>query len=136
MNNGQVCTCNERTYVQRGVYDQFVERYIEAAGKLRVGDPMQPDTELGPKVNRPELEKVEAMVAHAQEQGAQVELGGRRPEGEQFQKGFWYAPTVLTGVRNDMDIMQQEIFGPVTPIMVFDEVDEAFSLANDTRYGL
>lgn len=136
MNNGQVCTCNERTYVQRRVYDQFVELYIKAAGKLRLGDPMQPDTDLGPKVNKPELEKIEGMVTRAQEQGAEVVLGGRRPEGEQFQKGFWYTPTVLTGVRNDMDIMQQEIFGPITPIMPFDEVEEAFTLANDTRYGL
>jgi len=136
MNCGQVCTCNERTYVQRGVFDQFLERYIDAASKLRIGDPMEPGTELGPKVNQLELEKIERMVAHAREQGAEIVLGGHRPEGERFQKGFWYSPTVLTKVRNDMDIMQQEIFGPITPIMPFDDFEEAVALANDTTYGL
>ena len=136
VNCGQVCTCNERTYVHRRVYDQFLERYSGMARKLRMGDPLRTDIDLGPKVNRVELEKLERMVARAQEQGAQVVTGGRRPEGEQFQKGFWYEPTVITNVRNDMDIMQQEIFGPITPVMPFDDFEEAIALANDTKYGL
>ncbi len=135
-NCGQVCTCNERTYVQRKVFDQFLERYVGMARTLRMGNPMQNNIELGPKVNKAELEKIERMVIHAQEQGAQVALGGKRPEGEQFQKGFWYEPTVLTDVRNDMDIMQQEVFGPITPIMPFDDFEEAIQLANDSKYGL
>lgn len=135
-NCGQVCTCNERTYVQRKVFDQFLERYVDMARTLRMGDPMQNNIELGPKVNKAELEKIERMVIHAQEQGAQVALGGKRPDGEQFQKGFWYEPTVLTHVRNDMDIMQQEVFGPITPIMPFDDFEEAIQLANDSKYGL
>jgi lactaldehyde dehydrogenase/glycolaldehyde dehydrogenase len=76
------------------------------------------------------------MVARAREQGAEVVLGGRRPEGGEFGRGFWYQPTVLTGVRNDMEIMQQEVFGPVSPVMAFDDFDEAIALANDTPYGL
>jgi lactaldehyde dehydrogenase / glycolaldehyde dehydrogenase len=136
VNCGQVCTCNERTYVHRRVYDQFLDRYVAMARSLRLGDPMRTDIDLGPKVNQSELEKIERMVAHAQEQGAEVVLGGRRPLGEQFQKGYWYEPTVLTHVRNDMDIMQQEIFGPVTPLMPFDDFEEAIALANDTQYGL
>jgi lactaldehyde dehydrogenase / glycolaldehyde dehydrogenase len=136
VNCGQVCTCNERTYVQRRVYDQFVERYVAAAGKLRLGNPMRTDIDLGPKVNQIEVEKLERMVARAQEQGAQVVLGGRRPAGKEFQRGFWYAPTVLTNVRNDMDIMQQEIFGPISPVMAFDDFEEAIALANDSKYGL
>lgn len=135
-NCGQVCTCNERTYIHRRIFDEFLDRYVDLAGKLRLGDPMRPGTDLGPKVNQPELEKIERMVTRAQEQGAHVVLGGRRPEGDIFEKGYWYAPTVLTNVRNDMDIMQQEIFGPITPIMPFDDFDEAVSLANDTKYGL
>jgi lactaldehyde dehydrogenase/glycolaldehyde dehydrogenase len=135
-NCGQVCTCNERTYVHRKVYDEFLERYVAVAGGLRLGDPMKPGVELGPKVNSAELEKIEAMVARAKEQGAEVVLGGRRPQGGAFKKGYWYEPTVLTGVRNDMDIMQQEIFGPITPIMPFDSFEEAISLANDSKYGL
>ncbi|HZB95074.1 MAG TPA: aldehyde dehydrogenase family protein, partial [Herpetosiphonaceae bacterium] len=113
VNCGQVCTCNERTYVHRRVFDQFLERYVAMAGKLRMGDPMRTDIDLGPKVNQAELEKIERMVARAQEQGAQIALGGKRPQGEPFRKGFWYEPTVLTNVRNEMDIMQQEIFGPI-----------------------
>jgi lactaldehyde dehydrogenase/glycolaldehyde dehydrogenase len=136
MNCGQVCTCNERTYVHRTVYQAFLERYVDMAGKLRLGDPMQPGVEIGPKVSQAELEKVERMVERAREQGAEVVLGGRRPQGKPFDKGFWYEPTVLTGVRTDMEIMQQEIFGPVTPIMPFDEFEEGIALANDTRYGL
>ncbi|MBA3947531.1 MAG: aldehyde dehydrogenase [Herpetosiphonaceae bacterium] len=136
MNCGQVCTCNERTYVQRHIYDEFLERYVAMASRLRMGDPMQAGIDLGPKVNQVELEKIERMVGRAQEQGAQVVLGGHRPDGEQFRKGFWYEPTVLTNVRNDMDIMQQEIFGPITPIMPFDDFDEAIALANDSKYGL
>ncbi len=136
VNCGQVCTCNERTYVHRRVYDEFVERYTDLAKQLRLGDPMQPDTDLGPKVNQAELEKIDRMVRRAQEQGAQVALGGRRPEGDQYRNGFWYEPTVLTNVRNDMDIMQQEVFGPITPVMAFDDFEEAVALANETRYGL
>lgn len=136
VNCGQVCTCNERTYVQRRVYDQFMERYVAMAGNLRLGNPMRTDIDIGPKVNQPELEKLERMVARAQEQGAEIVLGGKRPEGAEFERGFWYAPTVLANVRNDMDIMQQEIFGPISPVMAFDEWEEAVALANDTPYGL
>ena len=136
VNCGQVCTCNERTYVQRHVYDQFMERYVAMAGNLRLGNPMRTDIDVGPKVNQPELEKLERMVARAQEQGAEIVLGGKRPEGAEFERGFWYAPTVLANVRNDMDIMQQEIFGPISPVMAFDEWEEAVALANDTPYGL
>ena len=136
VNCGQVCTCNERTYVHRRVYDQFIERYVGMAGRLRVGNPMRTDIDIGPKVNQVELEKLERMVARAREQGAEVALGGKRPEGEEFRRGFWYAPTVLTNVRNDMDIMQQEIFGPISPVMAFDDFEEAIALANDSRYGL
>ena len=135
-NCGQVCTCNERTYVQRGVYEEFVERFVDAASSLRMGDPMRDDVQMGPKVNEPELTKVEAFVTDAVQQGARVELGGGRPEGEEFRKGYWFEPTVLTGTRNDMDIMQREVFGPVLPIQPFDDFEEVIELANDSPYGL
>ena len=136
VNCGQVCTCNERTYVHRKVFDQFLDRYVDTARKLRVGNPMRTDIDLGPKVNQIEVEKLERMVARAREQGAEIVLGGGRPEGEEFERGFWYAPTVLVNVRNDMDIMQQEIFGPISPVMPFDDFEEAIALANDTKFGL
>jgi lactaldehyde dehydrogenase/glycolaldehyde dehydrogenase len=135
-NCGQVCTCNERTYVQRGVYDEFVERFVETASSLRMGDPTREDVQMGPKVNGPELDKVEALVKGAVEQGASLVLGGGRPEGEEFERGYWFEPTVLTGTTNDMDIVQHEVFGPVLPIQPFDAFDEVVNRANDSRYGL
>jgi lactaldehyde dehydrogenase / glycolaldehyde dehydrogenase len=135
-NNGQVCTCNERTYVHRRVFDQFLDRYAALARQLRVGDPLNDATDLGPKVTREELEKVEQMVANASQQGAEIVTGGARAEVPGFEGGFWYEPTVLVVTRNDMEIMQEEIFGPVSPIMAFDDLDEALDLANDSKYGL
>jgi lactaldehyde dehydrogenase / glycolaldehyde dehydrogenase len=135
-NCGQVCTCNERTYVHESLYDEFVERFVEAASALRMGDPMREDVQMGPKVSEPELEKVEAMVEGAVRQGASVLLGGGRPEGEGFEKGYWFEPTVLTGATNEMEIVQSEVFGPVLPIQAFDDFEEALSLANDSPYGL
>jgi acyl-CoA reductase-like NAD-dependent aldehyde dehydrogenase len=93
-------------------------------------------TDLGPKVTRDELEKVERMVAHASEQGAEIVTGGSRADVPGFEEGFWYEPTVLVVTRNDMEIMQEEIFGPVSPIMAFDDLEEALDLANDSKYGL
>ncbi|MDQ5824119.1 MAG: aldehyde dehydrogenase [Chloroflexota bacterium] len=136
VNCGQVCTCNERTYVHRRVYNEFLDRYSQIAAGLRIGDPMRTDIDLGPKVNQMELEKLERMVARAREQGAEVVTGGGRPGGEEFARGFWYEPTVLANVTNDMDIMQQEVFGPISPVMPFDDFEEAIALANDSRYGL
>jgi lactaldehyde dehydrogenase/glycolaldehyde dehydrogenase len=135
-NNGQVCTCNERTYVHRRVYDEFLERYVALARRLKVGDPFDEATDLGPKITRAELEKIEAMVARARAQGAEVVTGGKRAEVRGFEGGFWYQPTILTGVRNDMEVMQEELFGPVSPVMAFDDFDEALALANDCKYGL
>jgi lactaldehyde dehydrogenase / glycolaldehyde dehydrogenase len=135
-NCGQVCTCNERTYVHRSLHDEFVERFVEAASALRMGDPMREDVQMGPKVSEPELEKVEAMVEGAVREGASILLGGGRPQGEGFEKGYWFEPTVLTGTTNEMEIVQSEVFGPVLPIQAFDNFEEAVSLANDSPYGL
>jgi lactaldehyde dehydrogenase/glycolaldehyde dehydrogenase len=135
-NCGQVCTCNERTYVRRGIYDEFVERFVAAASSLRMGDPRREDVQMGPKVSESELEKVEDLVRSAVQGGAEVVLGGSRPEGEEFAKGYWFQPTVLRGTTNDMDIVQNEVFGPVLPIQLFDDFEEVVNLANDSRYGL
>lgn len=135
-NCGQVCTCNERTYVHRSRYDDFVARFVEQASTIQVGDPMQESTQMGPKVSGPEREKVDAMVQGAQEAGAEVVLGGAPPTGERFARGYYYAPTVLTGATNDLEITQQEVFGPVLPIVPFDDYDQAIGYANSTAYGL
>jgi lactaldehyde dehydrogenase/glycolaldehyde dehydrogenase len=135
-NCGQVCTSNERTYVQSGIAGAFTEAFTDAVSRLRLGDPMAPDTDMGPKISLAELEKVERMVEGARAAGATVAMGGHRPSGAGFEKGFWLAPTVLTDVRHDMDIMRSEVFGPVASIMPFDDLDEVIELANDTDYGL
>jgi lactaldehyde dehydrogenase/glycolaldehyde dehydrogenase len=135
-NCGQVCTCNERTYVQRGIHDAFVERFVAQARELKVGDPLREDSQMGPKVSAPELAKVQELVDGAVAAGAEVVLGGGRPEGAEFERGYWFAPTVLTGLGNDAEIVQKEVFGPVLPVLAFDDYEEGIRLANDSPYGL
>lgn len=136
LNCGQVCTCSERFYIHDAVYDEFVKKYVAASSKLKLGDPMQAGTDVGPKVSRHELEQMEKMVQKAIDQGCMVVLGGKRPRGGMFEKGYWYEPTILAGATNDMDIMRQEIFGVVSPIMRIGSYDEALRLANESDYGL
>jgi lactaldehyde dehydrogenase/glycolaldehyde dehydrogenase len=102
-NCGQVCTCNERTYVHASLHDEFVARFVELAKGIRIGDPSRDDTQLGPKVSGPEWDKVRDLVDKAVAGGAEVALGGGRPEGDRFARGHWFAPTVLTGVANGYD---------------------------------
>jgi lactaldehyde dehydrogenase / glycolaldehyde dehydrogenase len=135
-NCGQVCTCNERTYVQRGVYDEFVSRFVSRVATLKVGDPLLESSEMGPKVSGAEWEKVKDFVDAAVASGARVEVGGGKPAGMEAEDGFWFAPTVLTGVTNEMPIMQREVFGPVLPIIAFDTYEEVINWANSTEYGL
>jgi lactaldehyde dehydrogenase / glycolaldehyde dehydrogenase len=135
-NCGQVCTCNERTYVHASLHDEFVARFAELARGIRIGDPAADDTELGPKVSAAEWDKVKGLVDGAVAAGAKVVLGGDRPEGGRFTRGHWFAPTVLTGVGNDMEVVQREVFGPVLPVLPFDGYDEVIAWANSTDYGL
>ncbi len=136
MNCGQVCICNERTLVEASIFDEFVARFVAATKRLRMGDPMREDTDIGPKMSEKERDKVEAMVADAVAGGARVALAGGRPRNPPTPNGYWYAPTVLTHVRPEMDIMQKEIFGPVVPILPFASFDEAVDISNRSRYGL
>jgi lactaldehyde dehydrogenase/glycolaldehyde dehydrogenase len=136
MNCGQVCICTERMLVHEAVHDAFVERFVAAARALRLGDPMDEATDLGPKVSQAELEKVERLTAEAVAAGAEPLLRGGRPERPPVEGGFWLAPTVLGGVTPDMAIMRDEVFGPVVPVMKVSGFDEAVAVANDSRYGL
>ncbi len=133
-NTGQVCTCAERVYVHADVADEFTERYIDAAEDIEVGDPRE-NPHMGPHVSAAELEKTEQAVHRARESGATVRTGGRRPS-NRLPNGYYYEPTVLTGVKQDMDVMQEEVFGPVTPIMEISSLEEAIEYANDSPYGL
>ena len=136
INCGQACICNERTYVQSGIADEFIEKFVKKMEKTKVGDPFKRRTQLGPKVNKAELEKVHKYVNKAKRQGAEIALGGDLLKGGMFNKGYWYQPTVILNPKQEMEIMQKEIFGPVVPIMQFDSFEEGIQLANDTKFGL
>ncbi|XEG75188.1 aldehyde dehydrogenase [Pseudomonas sp. abacavir_1] len=134
INSGQVCNCAERVYVQRRVADAFIEKIAAAMAATRYGDPgTQADLDMGPLVNQAGLDKVAQMVRTAQGQGAQVITGGAVAD---LGRGFHYQPTVLAGCSGEMEIMRKEIFGPVLPIQVVDDLDEAIALANASEYGL
>ncbi|WP_291365953.1 aldehyde dehydrogenase [Acetobacter sp. UBA5411] len=135
-NAGQICTSNERTYVHEAIYDQFAEKLREKIKALKVGDPMDPATDMGPKVSEDELKKVHEIVEKAVSQGAKLEIGGKRLTGGVYDKGCFYTPTLLTGVTHEMDIARNEVFGPVLSLMKVRDFDEALERANDCRYGL
>ncbi|GBQ09238.1 aldehyde dehydrogenase [Acetobacter cerevisiae] len=135
-NGGQVCTSNERTYVHATVYDKFADLVRKKISALKVGNPLDAATDMGPKVSEQELEKVHAMVEKAVSQGAKLETGGERLKGGVYDKGFFYAPTLLTDVKEDMDIVQNEVFGPVMLLTKVTDFEDALRQANDCRYGL
>ena len=134
-NTGQVCTCAERIYVHSDVREEFEEKYVAAAEGVTVGDPTR-NPDMGPHVNERELEKTETAVRRATDEGARILTGGQRPNDEEFSAGYWYEPTVVTDVEQEMDIVQQEVFGPVSPIMEVTSLEQAIEYANDSRYGL
>ncbi len=129
-NAGQTCVCTNRIYVQSGIHDRFVEAFVAATEALRVGDPTDEATDIGPLVDAQGLAKVKQHIADAQAKGATVVTGGEALD------GLYYRPTVLRGIRSDMALMQEETFGPVAPILAFDDEAEAVAAANDTPYGL
>lgn len=133
-NNGQVCIAASRFYVQESVADRFVARFVEVAQSLKQGDGRESGVDVGPLANRRRLEATEALVADAVQKGAAVECGGARPE--EFPRGFFYKPTVLSGVTPAMDIMHEEPFCPVAPIATFADLDDALAKANATEFGL
>ena len=131
-NGGEACTAANRFYVEASVADEFARRLAERMAGLRVGPGTAEDTQVGPLVNAEAVEKVDALVRGAVAAGAEVVVGGERPDGA----GCFYPPTVLAGVPAGAEILREEIFGPVAPIVTFTSQDEAVRLANDTEYGL
>jgi acyl-CoA reductase-like NAD-dependent aldehyde dehydrogenase len=132
LNAGQVCTSAERFYVMRSIADDFVEASKSYVEGLNIGDPMDERTDIGPLINAPGREKVERHVGEALEKGAKLVVGGER-WGE---RGFFYKPTILTGVQPSMTVMRDETFGPVVPIVEVASLDEAIEQANSVPYGL
>jgi acyl-CoA reductase-like NAD-dependent aldehyde dehydrogenase len=133
-NGGQVCIAPQRFLVSRKAAPEFVDRVAQSASALRVGSGLEPETHVGPLINAQQRDRVERLVTAARSEGAEVRIGGRRPE--RFAKGYFYEPTVVTDVKPSASLYREEIFGPVLPVTTFDDVDEAIALANDTRYGL
>jgi acyl-CoA reductase-like NAD-dependent aldehyde dehydrogenase len=131
---GQVCVALSRILVSRARYDEVVARLADAFGTYKLGDPFEQDTVLGPLGNERARQRTEAMLERAQEQGAKIAAGGRRPDG--LEQGFYFEPTLLRDVTTDMDIAQDEVFGPITCVLAYDDVDDAVRIANDTKFGL
>jgi len=136
MNSGQICSAGTRLYVQRPVYEEFVERVAAFAKTLKVGDPVDPSTQLGPLVSAEQLERVTGYLQLGREQGARAMAGGARLTAGALDRGYFVAPTVFADVHDDMRIAREEIFGPVISAMPFDALDEVIRRANDSSYGL
>ena len=135
MNNGQACVAQTRILASRSKYDEVVDALGETVRGMKVGDPSDPATEIGPLVAERQQERVEKYIALGQEEGARVVLGGNgRPEG--LERGWYVQPTVFADVTNDMRIAQEEIFGPVLSVIPYDDVDDAVRIANASDYGL
>ncbi|MCZ4534852.1 aldehyde dehydrogenase [Gordonia terrae] len=134
--NGQVCLSGSRLLVQNSIMDEFLERFTEEARKLVVGDPKDAGTFMGPLIEARHLEKVHSYVELAQEEGGKIVTGGERLTDAGRADGFYYPPTVITGLTNQSRTAQEEIFGPVETVLGFDTEDEALRITNDSPYGL
>jgi len=135
-NNGQACEAGTRLLVPASRYDEVVSRLVERASTLKVGDPLDPATHIGPIASRVQRDRIVEYFKIAAEEGATVALGGRVPSAPGFDKGYWVEPTIFVDVTNDMRIAREEVFGPVLTVLAYDSVDEAIKIANDTNYGL
>ena len=133
---GQSCSSTSRLFVHDSVYEDVAERVARKAEALRVGEPFDDSTQMGAIISADQLRRVEDFVAGAKAEGARLLTGGRRPEGAQFGKGFWYTPTVFADVTQDMKIACEEVFGPVLSIIRWKDIDEAVNMANSLDLGL
>lgn len=133
INTGQVCNCAERVYVDRQIKDIFIDKLLQGMAQVKVGNPsLRSDLDMGPLIDASALNSIEKKVEKALQQGAKLLCGGHRIG----DKGYFYAPTLLDEARQDMDIVREETFGPVLPIVTYSNVEEAISWANDCEYGL
>jgi len=131
-NQGEICLCGSRIFVERSIHDEFVTRFSAAAKKLRIGDPLDESTDVGALISDAHLQKVMGYIDLAAKEGGTIVAGGRRVE----RPGYFVEPTIITGLGCDCRVLQEEIFGPVVTITPFDSEDDAVAFANSTRYGL
>lgn len=135
-NCGQVCTCNERMYVHETIYETFMEKFLAKVKALKMGNPMEDDTDIGPKVNAAEIKNMEHLVEVSLKEGATVATGGKVPNKAPFDKGYWFEPTILVDVTQEMTIVHEESFGPILPVLKFNSFEQVMKYANDCEFGL
>ena len=133
---GQTCVAGSRLLVERGAHDRIVHTLAERARAVRLGNPLDPATDMGTAANEPQFRRILGFIERARADGARVAAGGGPARGAGLEQGFFIEPTVFTHVRNEMEIAQEEVFGPVLAVIPFDDEEEAVRLANATRYGL
>ncbi len=136
LNCGQVCSAMKRLFIEKLVYSQVLQKYMDRLRSAKMGNPMGEDIDIGPLVSKKQLDLLEAQVEDAVLKGAKVEIGGNRPSGEEFKNGNYFEPTILTDVNFNMRVMNEEVFGPVLPVMAFETEEEVIEMANRTQYGL
>lgn len=135
-NNGEACEAGTRLLVPSSKKDEIVERLVARVGTMKIGDPLDLATDIGPLITADQRDRVLAHIAKAETQGAKVAIGGAAPAGDEFANGYFVEPTVLTDVTPDMTVACEEVFGPVLSVLSYDTVEEAIAIANDTEYGL
>jgi len=134
--SGQVCESGTRILVPRGIHDEFVERLVHEARRVKLGHPMEMETTMGPLVSAQQLANSKRYVALALKEGATLACGGEEPEDLAALGGYYFPPTILTGVTNDMTIAREEVFGPVVVVIPYDDDAHALRIANDSEFGL
>lgn len=134
INQGEVCLCGSRIYVERPIYNEFINKFADKVRELRVGDPLAEATNVGALVSKEHYERVNSYIEIARNDGANILTGGKRPEG--IEKGYFLEPTIITGLDRTSRCVREEIFGPVVTVMPFDMEEEVIMQANDTHYGL
>jgi aldehyde dehydrogenase len=135
-NKGEVCTCPSRALIHESIFDRFLERAVARVAKIKVGNPLDPETQMGPQASRDQLEKILSYIKIGKDEGARCMTGGEQAHlGGDLENGYYVKPTVFVG-DNKMRIFQEEIFGPVLSVTSFKTIEEALKIANDTPYGL
>ena len=134
INQGEVCLCGSRIYVERSAYDEFIEKFVARTKELVVGDPFDPKTKVGALVGKDHYERVLSYIELAKEEGGEILTGGKRPEG--LDKGYFLEPTIIVGLDRHCRVVNEEIFGPVVTVIPFDTEEEVLDQVNDTDYGL
>lgn len=138
-NQGEICLCGSRIYVQEGIYETFLKRFIEQTSNLKIGNPFDKSTNVGALISKEHYQKVKYYIDKAVEEGGKIEYGGIPDKailGDEYQNGYFILPTIITGLPQTSCVVKEEIFGPVVTVIPFKTEEEAIELANDVQYGL